>query len=132
MEVKPRHKPTHEFPVISMADIVLLLLIFFLLSSTYLIQPGIRVKLPRTRAKETVSQERIVVTLTEEGALYLEDRPVSLEDLPYLLKEKKVEDKVVILKADRNVSLEMAVKVLDRIKEGGGKNFVIATVPRLE
>ncbi|RKZ26923.1 biopolymer transporter ExbD [bacterium] len=132
MEVKPRYKPTREFPVISMADIVLLLLIFFLLSSTYLVQPGIRVKLPRTRTKETVSQERIVVTLTEEGALYLEDTPVSLEDLPFLLREKDVENRVVVLKADRNVSLEMAVKVLDRIREGGGKNFVIATIPGSE
>ena len=130
MALETRFKRRRTFPVISMADIVLLLLIFFLLTSSYLVQPGLKVQLPRAAVKEALSQERITVTIARSGAVYLEDKPVDISRLPYLLEN--MEDKIVLIKADRNVTIDMTVRVMDIIKRSGGSKFVIATTPEVQ
>ncbi len=113
-----------------MADIVLLLLIFFLLTSTYLIQPGIKVHLPRTATKEAVTQEKITITITKSGAVYLEDKPVQIANFPYLLKDAA--EKVILIKADRDVTIDMTVRVMETLRKSGAGKFVIATTPGIE
>jgi len=130
MELESRFKRKSTFPVISMADIVLLLLIFFLLTSTYLIQPGIKVHLPRTATKEAVTQEKITITITKSGAVYLEDKPVQIANFPYLLKDAA--EKVILIKADRDVTIDMTVRVMETLRKSGAGKFVIATTPGIE
>jgi len=130
MRLESRFKRKSTFPVISMADIVLLLLIFFLLTSTYLIQPGIKVHLPRTATKEAVTQEKITITITKSGAVYLEDKPVQIANFPYLLKDAA--EKVILIKADRDVTIDMTVRVMETLRKSGAGKFVIATTPGIE
>jgi biopolymer transport protein ExbD len=128
--LKVRFKRKKTFPVISMADIVLLLLIFFLLTSSFLVQPGIKVHLPRTATKEALSREKVSITITKSGAVYLEDKPVDITRLPFLLEG--VKDKVMLIKADRDVTIDMTVKVMDMVRRSGANKFVIATTPEVE
>ncbi|MCK4322375.1 biopolymer transporter ExbD [candidate division WOR-3 bacterium] len=130
MILKVRFKRRKTFPVISMADIVLLLLIFFLLTSSFLVQPGIKVHLPRTATKEALSREKVSITITKSGAVYLEDKPVDITRLPFLLEG--VKDKVMLIKADRDVTIDMTVKVMDMVRRSGANKFVIATTPEVE
>lgn len=130
MTLKVRFKRKKTFPVISMADIVLLLLIFFLLTSSFLVQPGIKVHLPRTATKEALSREKVSITITKSGAVYLEDKPVDITRLPFLLEG--VKDKVMLIKADRDVTIDMTVKVMDMVRRSGANKFVIATTPEVE
>lgn len=130
MILKVRFKRKKTFPVISMADIVLLLLIFFLLTSSFLVQPGIKVHLPRTATKEALSREKVSITITKSGAVYLEDKPVDITRLPFLLEG--VKDKVMLIKADRDVTIDMTVKVMDMVRRSGASKFVIATTPEVE
>jgi biopolymer transport protein ExbD len=128
--MESRFKRISTFPAISMADIVLLLLIFFLLTSTYLVQPGIKVQLPRTAVKEAVTQEKVTITITKSGAVYLEDKPVQISRFPYLLQD--IGDKIVLIKADRDVTIDMTVRVMEMVKKSGASKFVIATTPEIE
>jgi len=128
--LKVRFKRKKTFPVISMADIVFLLLIFFLLTSSFLVQPGIKVNLPRTATKEALSREKVSITITKSGAVYLEDKPVDITRLPFLLEG--VKDKVMLIKADRDVTIDMTVKVMDMVRRSGANKFVIATTPEVE
>lgn len=130
MALEPRFRRKKTFPVISMADIVLLLLIFFLLTSSYLIQPGIKVELPRAITKEALSHEKISITITRSGAVYLEDKPVDITRLPYLLGDS--ENKIILIKADRDVTIDMTVRVMDVVRRSGANKFVIATTPLVE
>lgn len=130
MELESKFKRKNTFPVISMADIVLLLLIFFLLTSTYLVQPGIKVRLPKTATRAAAAQEKITITITKSGAVYLEDKPIQIVNLPYLLKD--TEGKIVLIKADRDVTINMTVKVMEILKKSGAGKFVIATTPEIE
>jgi len=113
-----------------MADIVLLLLIFFLLTSSYLIQPGIKVQLPRAITKEALSEEKVSIIITKSGAVYLEDKPVDILRLPYLLRD--VKDRIILIKADRGVTIDMAVRVMDMVRRSGASKFVIATTPEIQ
>ncbi len=130
MEVKTNYGRNKDFPVISMADIVLLLIIFFILTSTYVIQPGVKVALPRSATKQALSTPHIAVTVTKEGRLYLEEKPVSLEELSLLIRGMHPEEKYVLLKTDKAVTMDMAVKVMDNLRLAGAKKFVIATIPK--
>lgn len=129
MKFSTVHKPLSAFSHSSLTDIVFLLLIFFLLSSSFVIQSGIKIQLPRSAAAEQETQRQIVVTVTEKGAIYLNDRQVGTETLgsqlaPLLQKDR---EKVVIIKADQMVSLQSAVQVMDIAKGVGAMRLVIAT-----
>jgi biopolymer transport protein ExbD len=130
MELESKFKRISTFPVISIADIVLLLLIFFLLTSTYIVQPGIKVFLPRTATKEAVTEEKVTITITKSGAVYLEEKAVQISDFPYLLKDAT--DKIILIKADRDVTIDMTVKVMEMVRKTGASKFVIATTPEIE
>jgi len=121
------------FSSISLTDIVLLLLIFFLLSSSYIVQPGIKVKLPKAATGQVDQDNRIFLTVTKDGKLYLNSRPVSYDEigseLSALLQQKP--GQLVVIKADKDLTLERTVEVIDLAKMAGAERFMIATQPGL-
>jgi len=131
MQFKQENKLLTVFSFSSLTDIVLLLLIFFLLSSSFVVQPGIRVQLPKAEAAENIEEHPVTVTLTEKGQLFLNNREVTLQtlgqELAQLLNARP--DQVVVINADRNVSLQSTVQVIDIAKTVGASKFLIATEP---
>ncbi len=132
MNFKSELKPLEIFNFSSLTDIVLLLLIFFLLSSSFVMSTGIKVQLPRAETGEPQSAKNITLTLTDTGALYVNGEQVSLGTLGAKLSDllRKQEDKLVIIRADRGVSLQSTVEVIDVAKAAGAGKFLIATLPR--
>ena len=130
MNLKMEQKLLETFSLSSLTDIVMLLLIFFLLSSTFIIQPGIKVNLPEADASEKVLDKSITVTIAKEG-IYLNDTLVSLNELGANLNSlfKSSADDVVILKADKDVTVNQLVEVWDICKKVGFSVFNLATEP---
>lgn len=131
MKFTRQHKLLEIFSFSSLTDIVFLLLIFFLLSSSFVLQPGIKVQLPKSESAEEETQRQIVITLTEKGAIFLNDQSVTTETLGGKLSKllQKDRDKVVVIKADQTVSLQNAVEVMDIAKRVGATRLLIATQP---
>lgn len=131
MKFSTQHKALAVFSYSSLTDIVFLLLIFFLLSSSFVIQSGIKVQLPKSAAAEQETQRQIVITVTEKGLIFLNDRQVTTESLGAQLAPLIGEDrdKIVIIKADQTVSLQSAVQVMDIAKGVGALRLLIATQP---
>ncbi|MCK4352662.1 biopolymer transporter ExbD [candidate division WOR-3 bacterium] len=129
MQIKARHELLSSLNPISIADIVLLLLIFFLLTSTYVLEPGIRVKLPASTSAEVVSKKEIVVTITKEGELFLGDKKVGLPEFATLLEAelKESEQKLIIIRTDKEVEVDRLVRIMDLSRSAGGEKFFIAT-----
>jgi biopolymer transport protein ExbD len=119
------------FSYASLTDVVLQLLIFFLLSSAYVIQSGVKVQLPRSETGERGTKAQIVVSVNADGVFFLNTRPVSREQLRDGVRTMLAEqaDPVVVIQADRSVSLETAVEAMDIVKSAGGSKFLIATEP---
>ena len=129
MKIEATRKHLTTFSFSSLTDIVLLLLIFFLLSSSFIIQPGIKVLLPKTQTAEAHSEKSLYVTITRQSTIYLNDAQVPLGQLGAELRRFLIsgEKQVVVIRADKDVNLETAVRVMDICKAAGAERFLIAT-----
>ena len=126
-----KHKIEPNFNYSSLTDIVLQLLIFFLLSSSFVSSPGIKVSLPKAQTSDIQADRQTVITITQGGKIYLNADEVTTSTLaqkliPVLDQNR---DQVVIIRADQEVSLQKAVQVIDLAKGVGAQKFMIATAP---
>lgn len=112
-------------------DVVFLLLIFFMLTSSFVLQPGIKVKLPQAKSAVTQSARNIVITITQMGDLYLNNDKILVSELKVKLQTllKKSKNGIVIIKADRDTLHGYVVRVLDIAKTAGAQKLAIATTP---
>jgi biopolymer transport protein ExbD len=101
------------------------------LSSSFVIQPGIKVQLPKSETGETDSKREVIISLTEQGAIYLNNEQVTTETLGAKLSALigTDRDRVIVVNADKTVNLQSAVQVLDIAKGVGASRFLIATQP---
>ena len=134
MKFERNHKIEPAFNYAALTDIVLQLLIFFLLSSSFVSSPGIKVQLPKAQAAEAQSDRQTVITLTQNGKIYLNLDEVTTSTLaqkliPVLDRNR---DQVVIVRADKNVTIQRTVEVVDIAKAVGAQKFMIATEPQSE
>ncbi len=130
MKIEPENPPLISFSLASLTDIVMLLLIFFLLSSTYIVQPGIKVSLPASETSQVIDEKAIMVTIGREGTIWVGDERTGMEALASNLRRQIIHgsNQTIIINADRRVSIETTVAVIDRIKAAGGERFLIATM----
>lgn len=129
MKFKLSKEPLSIFSYSSLTDIVMLLLIFFLLTSQFVIQTGVKVKLPGSKMNERSEPSRMIVTLTSAGAVYAGEDEVSIDLLPSKLTEMKsltTEDNLII-RADKTVSIDLVIQVIDAAKISGIDKFTIET-----
>ena len=131
MAIKTNRKRMVAFSTISLTDIVLLLLIFFLLTSSFVVQPGIKIKLPKAATGAQDESDKIYITVTKNEQIFLNQRQVGRQqlatDLRNLLGENP--NRVVVIRADAGLSLEATIRVIDIAKLAGAERFMIATDP---
>jgi biopolymer transport protein ExbD len=107
--------------VTSLIDVMFLLLIFFMVSSTFKYQPAINLVLPRSVSAEDTPLTPAVVYLTVDGEVYLNEKLVPAEELPEVLRQLQAsegEDRI-ILRADTNADHGDVVHLIDVVKESG-------------
>ena len=129
MKFKVSNEPLSIFAYSSLTDIVMLLLIFFLLTSQFVIQTGVKVKLPGSKTNEEAVPSKLVVTLTSGGGVFVENNEISVSELPAKLesiKLGKLEDNLII-SADKTVAIDLVIKVIDAAKSVGIEKFAIQT-----
>jgi biopolymer transport protein ExbD len=115
--------------VLPLIDVLFLLLIFFMISTTFLSQPAIKLDLPEAAHAETVRQTPLVVYVDPSGRVYLNDEPVEIPLLGEALRRKLEGDpeKSVTFKADSRVSHGRVVEVLDVLKGAGVRRISFGT-----
>lgn len=108
-------------------NVFFLLFIFFLFTSSYIFQPGIKVSLPKAVTSEVIQQESVVVTITKDDKIYLNEREISQGDLASTLKLLAKEKTPLLVKADSSASLGRIVEVWDMCRNEGVLQVNIAT-----
>ncbi|MCH7399458.1 biopolymer transporter ExbD [Belliella sp. DSM 107340] len=128
MALQSKHKVESSFSMSSMTDIIFLLLIFFMLTSSFITPSGLPVNLPSSEASDIVMQE-VTVTITKDLRFSVNDKVLDREaikgELTNLLKEKKGQ---VVLHIDKEVPVEYLVEI-GGIAAGLEANVSIATKP---
>ncbi len=129
MEFEGRKRVDTDLNIAPLIDVVFLLLIFFMLSSHFVTQPGIKLSLPSATTAKLHSEENIIIFITKDNDLYLNEEKVNLENLTDKLRAKlnKSSKKTVIIKADEKIDLGLAVKVMDIAKQAEAEGLVIST-----
>ncbi len=128
MALQSKNKVESSFSMSSMTDIIFLLLIFFMLTSSFITPSGLPVNLPSSETTDIIMQE-VTVTITKDLKFSVNDRIVSREqikgELGPLLDGKKGQ---VVLHIDKDVPVEYLVEI-GGIAAGLGANVSIATKP---
>lgn len=109
-------------------DIVFQLLIFFMLTSSFVLQPGIRVALPKAATGHQAASAQFVVTLTKDHLIYWEDEVVTMEELRAHL-EAAGGQKPVVIRSDRHAYVEKLIALWDLCRVTGYHEVHIATLP---
>lgn len=114
----------------SLIDVVFLLLIFFMVSTSFALIRGIKVDLPTTTTTQEKIEQNIVISITKEGKIYLGKTRVSKTELVKTLKRQIGKKKsLVVINADKDTRHGMVVEVMDLAKQGGAGKLGILTTP---
>ncbi|MEA3328584.1 MAG: biopolymer transporter ExbD [Candidatus Omnitrophota bacterium] len=129
MEFEGRKRIRMHFDIAPLIDIVFLLLIFFMLTANFIMQPGIKIVLPAAKAAESQKEESIIVFISEDNEVFLDDKQIDIGELKASLEEKleTSRKKTVVLKADQKINLGFAVRVMDIAKQANAEGLVIST-----
>ena len=114
-----------QIDIAPLIDCVFLLLIFFMLTSSFIVIPGVNVKLPKVLAPEAVDARSLTVVISSEDIIYLEGKPLTVKEVEDFIKEEKFAS--IFIKADRDASLGVVVKIWDACKRFGIEKIGIAT-----
>jgi len=129
MQFKDQKKKRTSINVTSLIDVLFILLIFFMVSSSFIEQPGMKLELPAIKSKETVRLENLVINIAKDGSIILGDEQVPLDNLGSQIKEMipNIKEKTLVLKADKDASHGLIVQVMDIAKRSGLNKIVIGT-----
>ena len=122
-----------EINIVPLVDVVLVLLLIFMLTAPMMYR-GIDVNLPKAAAKPTAVEERMVLTVTKDQALFLNDKRVAPAGLEAALRQAfgSRTDKTLYLKADAGLQYGAVIETMDRVRRAGIERLGMVTEPARE
>ncbi|MFC1848694.1 ExbD/TolR family protein [candidate division CSSED10-310 bacterium] len=132
MHIHRRRQKKTAINITSLIDVLFLLLIFFMLSSTFKEQPGMKLELPESETAEKSEIKDLILHITLDDkktvSLRLNNKSIALDNLAASFKEiGGLESQSLTLKADQHVEHGTIVKIMDIAKQNNIKKIIIAT-----
>lgn len=127
-------QPKAIVDLVPMIDVVFQLILFFLVSTTFAILPGITLKLPESSTAEPTAMTRLAVAVVTRDEVYLNKDRMTLDELDARLAAMSAEEraayKSVTLEADRSVSYGLTVETLDVLRRAGFRGINLHTLEK--
>jgi len=133
MKLRERKKTDYTVDITALVDVVFLMLIFFMVSTSFKVASTLKLELPSSQSKaQQTEQQEVVVSVNSSGQLYVQDEPVEDGDLRRrILNVSKGDPNMrVVLRADADARHRRVVYVLDTIRGLGMGKVGIATTHR--
>ncbi len=128
MNLQSKHKVNAGFSMSSMTDVVFLLLIFFMLTASFITPSGLPVSLPKSK-NSSIAMQKVSVSITKNLEYYVDDKKVSKGRLEGVLRRSfEGKEGVVVLHCDKSVPVENLVEIAS-IATGLEAKVTIATKP---
>ncbi len=132
MQFKRRLRPNANVDLVPMIDVVFQLVIFFMVSSTFIVTPGIELNLPESSSAEPIAMTRTVVSVVSETEVYLNRDRHTVSSLDAALRELGVETadgttRSIVVEADGAVPYETMVRVLDVMRRNDFRGVNLRT-----
>ena len=116
-------------PILPLLDVLFLMIFFLLLSSNFILQPGISVNVPFSKFLVPPTVKYEIVSITGGGSIYFRDQRISIEQLGQQFDAARKEGRSIIIKADRAVPYQLAIHVADLALQHGVPSVALATMP---
>ena len=136
MAIKSRNKVEPTFNSSSMSDLVFLLLIFFMLTSTLVAPNAIKLMLPSSNSK-TMAKQTVTVYINDQYQYFVNETPADDQQLAGLINTNIGEDNqaTVVLRSDKSVPVQYVVNVIDAVNEintatNSNHKVILATSPK--
>lgn len=130
MKINRKHKTiTSLVDLAPMTDMVFQVLLFFIISSSFVVEPGIKVNLPKSQTSEIQVQQKMILTVDKDQQIFIDKKLVSLEELENRVKLSLpyYKEKVVVIRADKTVPHGLVVQIMDKCRLAGAEKLAIAT-----
>ena len=127
------HKPKKpelqitDFNLIPFVDVIFLLVIFYLFSTSYVAPSNVRIKVPKAILSEIIKEDSIVILVTSEDTIYLNDSLITMEDLKKELSQPLSKNRPVLIKANQQASLNRVIELWDLCRVTGIEQIHLAT-----
>lgn len=109
-------RPMSDMNVVPLVDVVLVLLIIFMLTA-HVMEFGLEIEVPKVRQVRDTTEELPVVSITRSGELYLNERPVNINELGVAVRERFRGAQAVYVRADRNTIWDPIAQVISALNE---------------
>jgi len=132
MDFEGRARIHSHLDIAPLIDIVFLLLVFFMLTSTFMVPEAIELELPESSSAQVSDITPIVVSVNQTGQLALNGERIELEQLRAAIEPliKQNADAPITLKSDASTRVQQLLQVMDEIRAAGGTDVALATTQK--
>lgn len=125
---KPRQSV--EIAIVNLVDVIFILLIFFIMTTTFSKETGVAVDKPTAKSASEVGKQNIMIAITREGTIHVNDRQVDQAALSDIIRRMIVEtpDREAVLVADKKSVTGLLVQVMDACNLAGVKKISVAAM----
>ena len=118
-----------EINISPLIDVVFILLIFFIVTTVFVDETGVKVDKPRAASQQDIEKESILIGITAEGGVYYGGREIGVGGVRAVISRLQQEQqRPVVIQADRETDTETTIEVLDEAKIGGAQTVFVSTV----
>ncbi len=126
--VRKRSKKDVEIAIVNLVDVIFILLIFFIMTTTFSKETGLDITKPAAGSAAQLEKENIMVGISKEGTIHLDERQVDLPMLQAILRRELAEDadRAVVIVSDRDADMGVVVDVMDECNMAGVHKVSVA------
>ena len=126
--IRKRQKKDVEIAIVNLVDVIFILLIFFIMTTTFSKETGLDITKPAAGSAGQLEKENIMVGISKEGTIHLDERQVDLTMLQAILRRELAEDadRAVVIVSDRDADMGVVVDVMDECNTAGVRKVSVA------
>jgi biopolymer transport protein ExbD len=119
--------PISDINIVPFVDIILVVLIIFMITTPFIVKPGININLPKAASGEETTPSQLSVSISADGKAFVNGRPASDEEISAAAKEGSANkpDMQAIIAADKDVPHGRVISIIDLVKSAGITKFAI-------
>ncbi|MGM0521367.1 MAG: ExbD/TolR family protein [Pseudomonadota bacterium] len=115
-----------EVNLTPMLDVVFIMLIFFIVTTSFIKESGVEIERPESSAASPRPDAQVLVAVTPEGAVWVDGRPVDLHRVGQTVADIVTGEGSVVIQADRNATTGVLIEVMDRLQSAGVDQVAVA------
>ena len=117
---------SNEVNLTPMLDVVFIMLIFFIVTTSFIKESGVEIERPDASAATPRPEAQVLVAITPEGAVWVDGKPVDVHRIGQQVADMLTDDGAVVIQADRASTTGVLIEVMDRLKQAGVEQVAVA------